>query len=453
MRIELDIPLPVDALADMLGAAKRKEAPTGEIIRYVSTDTRELGRGDLFFALGGDRYDGEDFVATAKSLGAYTVSAKITDSDFYVDNTNAALLDLANAYKRLLNIRSTVAITGSVGKTTTKNITLALLSGKFSTHGTYKNLNNEIGVPLTVLSAKKNTEVLVIEAGMNHKGELCRISRSIEPDVAVITCIGTAHIGNLGSIKGIAEAKEEILCGMKRPYLLAPKDDPYITKYSFLKSVSVHDKSADFCLYPLMPADSGFYGFRSRYNFLERFEIRSNAPHIPTCLAFALSVCSVLNMSDREILDALSELDLDRFEKIHKIGRITVIDDSYNCSPESARSALNMLKKATTVEKSAVFGDMLELGEFSEKLHFELGEAIADAHLSHLYLFGHYAKDVMAGAVSRGMSKELIFINENTDAPEITAEHIRTHSDGGTVLLKGSRMLKLERILEILKEY
>lgn len=453
MRIKLDIPLPAESVAAMLGAVKCKKAPPDETVSYVSTDTRELGRGDIFFALGGERYDGEDFVTAAKSLGAYTVSAKSTDSDFYVSNTSTALLNFANAYKRLLNIRSTVAITGSVGKTTTKNMTLDLLSRKFSTHGTYKNLNNEIGVPLTVLSAKKDTDVLVIEAGMNHSGELSGISRSIEPDVAVITCIGTAHIGNLGSKKAIAEAKEEILCGMKRPYLLAPKDDPYITKYSFLRTVSLEDKSADFCLYPLTSADIGSYAFRSRYNYLDRFEIRSRAPHIPTCLAFALSVCSVLNMSDREMLDALSELDLERFEKIHKIGKLTVIDDSYNCSPESARSALNMLKRAPTVEKSAVFGDMLELGEFSEKLHFELGEAIADAHLSQLYIFGRYAKDVMAGAISRGMSEDIIFINENTDAPEITAEQIRTHSADGTVLLKGSRMLKLERILEILKEY
>ena len=120
MRIKLDIPLPAESVAAMLGAVKCKKAPPGETVNYVSTDTRELGRGDIFFALGGERYDGEDFVTAAKSLGAYTVSAKSTDSDFYVSNTSTALLNFANAYKRLLNIRSTVAITGSVGKTTTK---------------------------------------------------------------------------------------------------------------------------------------------------------------------------------------------------------------------------------------------------------------------------------------------------------------------------------------------
>lgn len=452
MRIKLDIPIAAQILPDMLNSTACPNRNDYRI-EYVSTDSRDLQSGDLFFALRGDNFNGEDYLADAKKAGAYTVGTGLQNTDFTVSDTKTSLSHLANSYKKLLNIKSCVAITGSVGKTTTKELTLKLLSTKFRTHGTYKNLNNEIGVPLTVLSAKKDTEILVIEAGMNHKGELQKISECIEPDISVITNIGTAHIGNLGSRKKIAEAKEEILCGMKTPYLLAPASDPYITRYPFLRTVSTTDELADFYLFSSDAARGALYGFRSRYNFIDGFEIGGNMPHIPICLSFALSVCSVLNMSNKELRCAVDSLDFGHYEKTYKIGTLTVIDDSYNCSLESAKSALCMLSKKTEDKKSAVFGDMLELGEFSDKLHFDLGMAISEARLSHLYLFGKSAKIVKEGAVNGGMSEDNIFINENISAPHITAEQIHENSNNETLLLKGSRGMRLERILEILKEY
>ena len=452
MRIRLDIPISAHKLPDMLGAEIAQKYNDYKI-EYVTTDTRELKRGDLFIALRGERFNGENYLADAKNEGAYTVSTRSENTDFTVKDTSNSLSRFANAYKKLLNIKSTVAITGSVGKSTTKELTLKLLARKFKAHGTYKNLNNEIGVPLTVLSAKKDTEILIIEAGMNHSGELKRISECIQPDIAVITNVGTAHIGNLGSRKKIAEAKEEILCGMEKPYLLAPADDPYITKYPFLKTVSTTNPSADFYLFSSDDKDGSVYGFKSKYNRIDGIEIKSDMPHIPKCLSFALSVCSVLNMSNEEILSAVNSLDFDNGNQIHKLGTLTLIDDSYNCSPESAISSLNMLLRTKGEKKSAVFGDMLELGEFSEQLHFELGKAAADAGLSKLYLFGIYSEFTKNGALSGGMSGDKIFVNSNTEAPEKTAKQILENSQNETVLLKGSRKLKLERILEILKEY
>lgn len=450
MRIKLDIPIFTKSLPAMLEVSSFQSRGNYKI-EYVCTDSRELQGGELFFALQGDRFNAEDYLADAKNKGAYTVSSKQENTDFTVADTLTSLSHLANAYKKLLSVRSTVAITGSVGKTTTKNLTLQLLSTKFITHGTYKNLNNEIGVPMTVLSANKNTEILVIEAGMNHIGELSRISKCIEPDISVITNVGTAHIGNLGSIKKIAEAKEEILRGMRKPYLLAPYGDTHITRYPFMKTVSTTDSNADFYLFASNTENKNLYSFRSKYNYVDNFEINCIMPHIPICLSFALSVCSVLNMSDKEILNAVNSLDFQDKERIHEIGTLTIIDDSYNCSIESARSALDMLSKTSAKEKSAVFGDMLELGEFSDELHYELGYAIAESKLSHLYLFGKNAKTVKKGAMNRGMNGDVIFINENVDAPEITAKQIRENSDNEIILLKGSRMMRLERILEILE--
>lgn len=448
MRIKLDIPIDSRCLADMLNATASRGV-NDYTVEYVCTDTREVQRGDLFIALSGEIFNGEDYLADAKTIGAYTVSTKSEHTNFTVNNTLTSLSMFANKYKKLLNVKSTVAITGSVGKTTTKELTLKLLSTKFKVHGTHKNLNNEIGVPLTILSAPQNTDILVLEAGMNHSGELRRISECIEPDIAVITNVGTAHIGNLGSRKKIAEAKEEILYGMPKPYLLAPAKDCYITKYPFMKTVSASDKNADFYLFE----NKDLYGFRSKYNLIEGFKIGSKMPHVPACLSFALSVCSVLNMSNEEILNAVNSLVFNDEEKVHKVGTLTLIDDSYNCSPESAISALNMLKKASTGKKSAVFGDMLELGEFSDELHFELGVAAANAGISKLYLIGEKSNSVKKGALIHGMSEETVFINEDPNDPQKTAMQILKNSDNETILLKGSRKLRLERIIEILKEY
>ena len=168
-------------------------------ITHISTDTRNISKGDLFFALKGDRFDGERFINDAIIKGAYTVSSKYNSASFLVNDTKEALMELARNYKSMVSPKYTIAITGSVGKTTTKEITASLLSSKYNVHKTEKNYNNELGVAFTILSLPKNTDILIAECGMNHFGELSKISKMLLPDIAVITKIGTAHIGNLGS--------------------------------------------------------------------------------------------------------------------------------------------------------------------------------------------------------------------------------------------------------------
>ena len=451
MRIKLDYILtPYDVFC-ALSPSGCSSLSQGHI-ECISTDSREVEKGDLFFALPGESFNGEDFVSSAKSKGAYTVSSRYRDADFFVPDTLSALSALSSFYKRKLSIRKTVAITGSVGKTTTKELTLNLLLESFKTHGTYKNHNNQIGVPITLLSAKRDTEILVIEAGMNHMGEIEKISRCIEPDISVITKIGTAHIGNLGSIEKIVEAKSEILLGMKNPYVLIPYEDKFLKRFDFTKTVSTLNENADFYLSISKSDESGTeFDFKSHFNTVRSAKIKTRLSHIPECLAFALAVSSSIGMSDEQMASAINKLPMEDDKKIYSIGKLTIIDDTYNSSLESVKMSFKTLSLSYSEKNSAVLGDVLELGEKTMSIHYEIGCIAAGAKLSKLYLFGKNAKFIKKGALDNGMKEDAIFLNEDIDAPGITAEQILSNSSDETILFKASRKVRLERVIEIIK--
>ncbi len=454
MRIKTDIPLSLYFIKDALG----KESSLKDRITFInaiSTDTRNLMSGDLFIPLHGLNFNAEIFVKDAKSIGAYTLSELEYDFDtIKVESTENALLSIAKAYKKLLNLKCTVAITGSVGKTTTKNILIKLLSKKFNVCGTDLNYNNEIGVPLTVLSAKKNTEVLVIEAGMNHSGELSLISKTIEPDICIITKIGTAHIGNFGSREKIAKAKAEILDGMKNPFAIIPHNEILLNKIENKLTTSTNDSNADIYL-SNWQTSNGISEFDLHFKdcTIKDLSVMSVDAHIPECLLFALGVCMKLNMSDSEIKDALKNISEPSSVKVEEIGNIKILDDSYNSSPESVNYAFKTLTMRKINSCSAVLGDMLELGNNTEQLHEAIGKEAAKAKLSSLYLFGEFSEFIKNGAIKGGMKENSIFINSDKNAPYITAMQIISNSSPGeTVLLKGSRKMHMERIISELKK-
>ncbi len=452
MRIELDIPITL-AFVKITFEIPCDKSDEHIEIRAVSNDTRELFPFDLYFAIKGERFDGEDFITEAKTIGAYTVSSAHLSADVFVPDTSLALLKLAKAYKRLFNIRETVAITGSVGKTTAKNLSAMLTASKFKTHSTAGNLNNEIGVPFTLFGIKRNTEILIVEAGMNHRGELHRISECIEPTIAVITNIGTAHIGNLGSREQIARAKLEILDGMNKKILLIPYGEPLLANYEDALTVSTESKAADFSL-----SEKSHEGERLVFDYFspeftaEAMEMKATRPHIKKCMAFAIAVAVLVGVSEGELRCAIKAYDLTVDSPYEKIGSITVIDDSYNSSPEAVRLALEDLAQHGGKRYSALLGDMLELGDMSETLHRNIGFAAARAGLFHLYAFGNYAEIIKEGALIGGMKEDCIFTNTNLDDPWTTAKHIRMHSSCETLLIKASNKINLKRIKEILKK-
>ena len=448
MRIKLSIPISLRTVKRIL------DCPIGGgdekvIIEYVSTDTRSLEPRDLFFALLGERYDGEDFIDEAKLRGAVTVSSKCHTADIVVKDTRFALLLLAEKYKSLLPVRHRIAITGSVGKTTTKELTAKILSSKFKVHATEDNFNNEIGVALTILSAPADTEVLVIEAGMNHKGELSALSKCISPTIAVITNVGTAHIGNLGSTEAIAEAKAEIGDYLSRDgIIIAPPGITALNKYKRVKTASFDDEYADVFL----NLDSqGYIHVKGESYDISKLRLPLFGSHVKRCLCFAAGVAEELGISEDEFalcVEALKGLYSD--SKIIRAKGLILIDDSYNASLESVKCSIEGAVALGPL--SLCLGDILELGEHTERIHRQIGAVCRALGVKRLYLFGKNGKYTKEGALAEGFDKECIFENENLDNPQKTAVQILDSSaPGDAVLFKASHKIELGRIVKIIE--
>ena len=308
---------------------------------------------------------------------------------------------------------------------------------------------------MTVLAAPSDTEILILETGMNHRGEIAALSDAVRPDMALITNIGTAHIGNLGSREMIAEAKKEILVGMRGGPVLVPAEEPLLAGLPHRVTVSSADPCADFFLLPTETNAGGsradfYHGSRT----LRGLSLPMPGKHLLNALAFALSAAVLLGLSDSEIYGGISSITKDKVrQSCYKVGKLTVFDDAYNASPESMLAAIGTLDVFPFSKKSALIGDMLELGAKTEECHRALGEALVRHGFSDLYLFGVYAPFTAAGARALGKGRVRIFENTDPLAPEITAKEILAHgSEDEILLVKGSRGIRLERIIEVMKE-
>lgn len=445
MRIETAIPIDEQLLRVAFGEGYR--GGLHQPIRAVSTDTRTLRRGDLFFALEGEHKSGEAFVKDAMALGAYTISTRYKDATVNFPDTEKALLTLANAYKSMVAPKFTIAVTGSVGKSTVKDMLYHLVGKRFRAHATYGNLNSTIGVPLTVFSMPPTTEIAIFEAGMNHAGELSRIAECIRPDIAVITKIGTAHIGNLGSREAIASAKCEIL-SHGSPMLFKPYGEKLLNNIPG-KTVSCSSNEAD---YALLQASEKVYEFHSeRQGFRVNVDLPLGA-HTPECLAFALAVCDALGMNESEIIEALPEIsNIERGIRMTTIGDAFILDDSYNASYESVISALSTLGRHSG-RRVAVLGDILELGNESKYIHEAVGKACVKHGVDELYTFGTLANDIAVGAVNEGFDRNNVYINPDLSDPGKTAKAISDNSrPGDMILFKASHKTDIYRIIAELK--
>lgn len=452
MKVKLEIPLTLKEIGAAIGALYEGE---DREIRGISTDSRETGAEDLFFALTGERDSGEAYVEKVLLRGGAAVCAHRHSGALLVADTEAALLRLAAHYrKKLTALRSVIAVTGSVGKTTTKEFLASLLAQKYRIHATRGNYNNALGVSLTLLSAPKDTEVLICEAGMNHLGELSPISEALSPDLAIITLIGTAHIGNLGSREMIAKAKREILVGMRGGTVLIPHGESYLSDIEGAKTVSTVCAEADFFLMPIETRLTGsvadLYAGEKR---ISSVTLPTAGAHLLTPLAFAMAAALTLGLSETEIRRGVSTITSDKTrQNIYKIGRLTILDDAYNASYESVRAAIEMLDLFPPKKKALLLGDMRELGSMTEELHREIGTLAAWHGISALFLFGVYAPYTARGALLCGFDPAAIFQNTDLSAPERTASDIlRTATEETVLLVKGSRGVQMERILDAMK--
>lgn len=448
MRIKLGTPLTMSQIATAINGEKTNK--NDPLIEYISTDSRLTETADLFIPIKGEKYDGENFAHEAKKRGAFTIGTKKQEFDIFVSDKSNALLKLAHyANKNLPIILYRIAISGSVGKSTTKEFLSLILSEKFSVHKTDGNKNNEIGMPLTLLSAPADSEALVIEMGMNHSGEIKKMSECLMPNLAIITNIGRAHIGNLGNRENIAKAKMEITAGISDGYAIIPYDEPLLSSLQNKITFSVGDRRADFCLEERSSEEVILY--KNGVQFCQaNFGIQED--HFKQCLAAACAAAVLCGLSKREISRGISRISRDNIQQFEVFReKWCFYADFYNASPESVKACIDGAQKLYPMqEKSLLLGDMLELGDESKNIHREIGEHISCDVFNNLFLFGKSAREIGHGALSNGFSAEKIFINTNITLPEVTSKQIRENcAVGEVILMKASRGIGLERVLNL----
>ncbi len=446
MRIRLGEGLTVEEIAKAVGAKHLSK----EKIEYITTDSREAGPADLFVATKGERVNGEDFVSEAEAAGSIPLCVGKTQRGICVRNTITALLRLAEYYKKkLTRLKYTVAITGSVGKTTTKELLKTILSPKYKVHATQGNMNNELGMPLTILCAPLDTEVLILEMGMNHLGEISNMSKCAQPSIAIITNIGTSHIGNLFSREGIAKAKLEIKDGMKNGKLIIPYGEDLLKDVSDTESFSTKDMSAD---YFVRKNSSNNVEIYEKGKLILSTQVTYSYEHLMSCLVCAVCATRKMSLSADEIIAGLSLISQYNVrQNIIKVNKLYFLEDCYNSSLESVIAALSVMEGMDGyARKSLMLGDILELGEFSESIHRKIGEMISPYVFTNLYLYGSFVRHIMLGALAAGFSIERIFCNFSDNINYSAAKILANSVDNEIILLKASRKLKLERIIDII---
>jgi UDP-N-acetylmuramoyl-tripeptide--D-alanyl-D-alanine ligase len=452
--------------ADAVGGDIRQGDPQREVGNIV-IDTRILQPGDFFVALRGARFDGHDFVADAFSRGAGGfivrrgfggVPGGRQTAVIEVADTTNALQRLAQAVRRASGAM-VVAITGSAGKTTTKDAIAEFLSARFHVVKNKGNLNNHIGLPLSLLQLRQRPDVAVMELGMNHRGEISTLVAIAEPELRVWTNVGDAHIGFFGSPDAIADAKAEILEGAEPDHVLVCNaDDPRVMARAgaFTGKIVTFGTSDRATVSAREIEDRGIDGMRARVSTPGGDRVlstpllgRGNLANVLAAAAAALELGVPLD----SIVGTAAQLKpADRRGAVHRLrGGIVLIDDSYNSSPAALRQALDVVKKeARVARKVAVLGEMLELGEQSIALHEESGRYAAAAGLRLLIAVGgEGARHLAEAAVVAGMPRAAVTCFERSElaAPEV-ARAIRA---GDLVLVKASRGTRADLVVDRIK--
>ena len=427
------------------------------VISEITTDSRKAGVNMLFVPLVGENNDAHDYIGNAFENG---VSVVITHRDIpprsgksiiRVKDTRTALGDIARFYKQKYN-RPTVAVTGSVGKTTTKDMISSVLTMKYNTVKTQGNFNNDIGLPLTVFRLEHKHEAIVLEMGMSHFGEIHYLASIAKPDIAVITNIGMSHIENLGSKENIYRSKMQI-CDFfdENGTLVVNGDDEFLSKkQAGIRTVTygIENKNCDVAAQDVQ--DLGMEGsiFTVRLDG-ERHKVTvkaAGAHNVYNALA-AICVGRLMNIPIADIIDGIREFQLTNMRmEIKHFGGLTVIDDCYNSAPDSIRAALSVLESAKSGRRIAVLGDVLEMGEFAETELYQIGE-----NMNGIYALITVGKN--AHFLAKGAKKSKTEVIESFDTLDEAITFLgKFLKDGDNVLVKASRGMHFEKIVEALEE-
>ena len=417
----------------------------------ANNDTRIIKEGQLFIALKGAR-DGHDFIPMAMEKGAAAVLCEHCDGDYpaiVVPDTRIALGKIANGERHRIGMK-VVGVTGSVGKSTTKEMIAAVLDSTFRTAKTPANHNNDIGMPMGILSMPEDTQVAVLEMGMNHFREMAYLSAIGQPDVAVIVNIGTMHIEHLGSQEGILQAKLEILEGMKEdaPVLLNGDDKYLKTAACGLHPVTYFGVGESCAVRGLDPeVSTGCVSFRVKAgDRVFPVELPVEGEHFVCDALAAVSVGLQLGVEPAKIQQSLVNFrNMAGRQEIYERDGFTIISDCYNAGPESMAAALKVLCRQPG-RKIAVLGDMLELGVCTQAEHYKVGRLAAE-QADYLLAYGPNGARMVKGAITGGMSG--VNARSFTDRQMLVLELKRLARPGDVILFKGSRGMHMEQALEL----
>lgn len=434
---------------------------TNIFISNISTDTRTLNNGDLFIAINGNNFDGHNYIQAAFEKGAKVcISEKDIQTDgilIKVLDTKKALKDLAKYYRSLFKI-PVVAITGSTGKTTTKDIVASILAQKYNVLKTEGNFNNEIGLPLTVFNIDDSTEVAVLEMGMNNFGEIRNLSEIAKPSIAIITNIGVSHIENLGSREGILRAKYEIFDFLDEngTKILNADDDmlfnlKYEQKGKFIeqKFYSI-EKEVD--VFAENIVENGLSGTFAKINCMgEKFEINIKicGKHIISNALAGVIVGKKMGLNINQIKNGIENFNLSKMRMdIIKTNNYTIINDVYNANPNSMKASLDVLANAKG-RKIAILGDMFELGSFAPKFHYEIGEYAVCKKIDELIFIGNLAKNMMLGAkdfsIKNNINVNINYFQKQEDLFQNINNILHIEDN---ILVKASRGMQFEKIVD-----
>ncbi|MEN3037543.1 MAG: UDP-N-acetylmuramoyl-tripeptide--D-alanyl-D-alanine ligase [Candidatus Kryptonium sp.] len=427
----------------------------------VSTDSRKIKKGEIFFALRGERFDGHDFVSSAFKKGAI---ACVVNFDWFeknkekfkgkiligVEDTLKALGKLANVYRNDFDI-PIIAVAGSNGKTTTKEMIALILGQKYKVLKSEGNLNNQIGVPLTLLRLRRRHQIAVIEFGTNHFGEIRYLCEVAEPNYGLITNIGREHIEFLGDVEGVAREEGSLFDFLyeKNGFVFINADDNYLKKMGEKfdnKLTFGFSKDADVRGEIVSVDDLARYRFKVKFNGREQnLKLKVPGEHIVINAISAFAVGLKFGVSPSLIKKALQSYEpFSKRMEIVKVKGITIINDTYNANPDSMIASLKTLTQIKCSGKRvAVLGDMLELGSYTEEAHKEIGKKVADFGIDYLFTYGsatHYTYEIASGLIKHAI---------HFDDKDLLVYHLfEIVEKGDVILVKGSRGVKMEEVVE-----
>ncbi len=439
----------VSEIAKAVGGIANGEAEINE----VCIDSRLCAEGSLYIAIHGENFDGHAFTESAlKNGAAAAIIHHDVDCDgifIRVEDTRKALIQLAHWYRLTFDI-PVVGLTGSVGKTTTKEMTWAVLNEKFNTNKTEGNLNNDIGLPRTLMRFDADTQAAVIEMGMSNKGEISLLSQTAEPTVAIISNIGVSHMESLGSRENICLAKLEILDGLREgcPIMLNG-DDPYLASARIenhpVYYYGINDK---FCHYRatdiVQNDDSTTFNILYDNDKVQEITIPTIGIHNVYNAVAAFATGLHLGVTPEEASRGLLKYEPSGMrQRVRIVGGIRFIEDCYNASPDSQQAALKMLSTVNASRKIAVLGDMLELGTISEEAHRNAGLIAAKNKIDILMTYGELSLETAKRAQDCGVPVVRSFL----DKQELSDALYETLGEGDAVLFKASRGMALEDVI------